>query len=104
MTAKKLIILLLVVSLLISGCGSMFGRYYTHDSKVYIGVRMDFCLPFLYLEKSSNPDFLFPLVVLAAIVDLPLSFTLDTLCLPCDYLFTGNQNNSQNSEGRGLGK
>lgn len=67
---KIVICLLIVVSSLLSGCGTILSII-EQDYSVYAGVRRDLAT----MEQESG-------LHIVAVVDLPLSFVLDTLLLP----------------------
>ena len=74
-----------VFTFLISGCGTIISHtegnnyYDTHDKtlpRVYSGVIWDFrCFHHPHIESSNNLE-------LFCLIDLPISFALDTLILP----------------------
>jgi len=66
--------------LLLGGCGSIADI--ATDQWIYGGIQKDVQLiknP--YLPKTDPPDYFFPLIFFG-ILDLPLSFAVDTLLLP----------------------
>lgn len=70
----------LALTVLLAGCGSIADI--STDQKIYGGIQKDVGLiedP--YLPKTSPPEYFFPLVILG-ILDIPLSFVLDTVLLP----------------------
>ena len=74
----KKALFLAVLTLLVSGCGTIADI--STDQKIYGGIQKDVNLiknP--YLPKSE--EYFFPLVLLG-ILDVPFSFALDTVLLP----------------------
>jgi len=76
----KTSLLALALTILLAGCGSIADI--STDQQIYGGIQKDVALiedP--YLPKTSPPEYFFPLIILG-ILDVPLSFVLDTLFLP----------------------
>jgi len=68
------------MAVLLAGCGSIADI--ATDQKIYGGIQKDVALmgnP--YLPKTDPPEYFFPLI-LFGILDVPLSFAVDTLLLP----------------------
>jgi len=72
---RKLLILLLVLAVLFTGCGTLIIHSEAHHPLIYAGVRTDLILPML-----SPVGFIF-------LLDLPLSFVADTILLPFAIIF-----------------
>ena len=76
----KTSLLALGLTVLLAGCGSIADI--ATDRKIYGGIQKDVALieeP--YLPKTSPPEYFFPLILIG-ILDVPLSFVLDTVLLP----------------------
>lgn len=72
--------LFLVALLLLGGCGSIADI--AENQRIYGGIQADARLigeP--YLPKTQPPEYFFPLVIFG-VLDIPLSFALDTVLLP----------------------
>ncbi|HLY08380.1 MAG TPA: YceK/YidQ family lipoprotein [Planctomycetota bacterium] len=68
------------LALLLGGCGTIADI--ATDQKIYGGIQKDVQLmKHPYLPKTDPPEYFFPLILIA-ILDVPLSFTLDTVLLP----------------------
>ncbi|HVR87766.1 MAG TPA: YceK/YidQ family lipoprotein [Planctomycetota bacterium] len=65
---------------LMGGCGSIADI--TTEQKIYGGIQQDvYLMKNPYLPKSEPPNYFFPLIIVG-ILDVPLSFALDTVLLP----------------------
>jgi uncharacterized protein YceK len=76
----KTSLLALALTVLLAGCGTIADI--ATDQKIYGGIQKDVALiedP--VLPKTSPPEYFFPLVIFG-ILDVPLSFVLDTVLLP----------------------
>ncbi len=72
--------LFLVTLLLLGGCGSIADM--AEEQRIYGGIQADARLigeP--YLPKTQPPEYSFPLVIFG-LLDMPLSFAVDTVLLP----------------------
>jgi len=86
MMAARLAVATLCIAL--SGCMSLMGRIASKNKfgaafggPPYVGVRID-----LHVLKQDEPDADDLITIPASIVDLPFSFTVDTLALPIDLV------------------
>lgn len=89
-TFMKSFLIYLAFWLSFSGCGSIIGRdsnvkFIGGCNNVYIGLRFDVITPFMI--QNVGGILLIPLCLL----DLPLSFALDTCLLPLDLIFDNCQ-------------
>jgi uncharacterized protein YceK len=81
-STSKTVCSVLAACVLLSGCVSLAETFHEDDqSKVYIGTRTDAKLVAASL-RSRFSEFLFHLI------DLPLSFVMDTVLLPYTVFFT----------------
>jgi uncharacterized protein YceK len=99
MKIKAIPIILAIMTVLLSGCGTIFRFDNDGHYSVYPGTQTDFQL----IETWSKGTGTFeaePVFVLLSTIDIPISLVTDTCLLPVDtyFIFTKNEKNDSNQQ------